>query len=72
MRFPTTVDCFTCQALKQLVEKERPHVLGLQEIRIKAVTQSTPTLDGRVKASSDTQFIEVVQSLLPDYDTFCE
>ncbi|CAM9091466.1 unnamed protein product [Scytosiphon promiscuus] len=61
------------KALKAIIAQERPHVLGLQEIRISAASKSTPS--GQQQRRKKTQpstpnFAEVVEAILPDYDTF--
>eukprot|EP00752_Nemacystus_decipiens_P009130 g8154.t1 len=58
-------------ALKAIVAQERPHVLGLQEIRISAPAADTPSAPKkRAKAtSSSSNFINIVKAILPDYDT---
>lgn len=59
-------DCFS-QALAAVVEQERPHVLGVQEIRIGAVIG-----DKCMNGVSPTMFLSTVEELLPNYDTICE
>lgn len=47
--------------------QERPHVLGLQEIRIAAVGAT-----GHGSKTPHPSFADVVETILPDYDTVCE
>eukprot|EP00903_Cladosiphon_okamuranus_P013530 g12602.t1 len=58
-------------ALKAIVAEERPHVLGLQEIRISAPAADTPSAPKKRKnaTSPSPNFTDIVKSILPDYDT---
>ena len=49
--------------------QERPHVLGIQETRIAA---PSTTNGGGQKDSAAPSYVDVVKSLLPDYDSICE
>lgn len=49
-------------------------MLGLQEIRVPAPAPTTPSepKKRKMKASSAADFADVVENILPDYDTVCE
>lgn len=57
------------QAFQALIAQERPHVLGVQEVRVAA---PGATNRGSQKDSAAPSYVDVVKSLLPDYDTICE
>ncbi|CAM9201962.1 unnamed protein product, partial [Laminaria digitata] len=54
------------KAFQALIAQERPHVLGVQEIRIAA---ASATGRGSQKDCSAPSYVDIVKSLLPDYDT---
>lgn len=73
-RYGTRFAVAAFQALKAIVAQERPHVLGLQEIRISAPAADTPSAPKkrRTANSSSSSFTDIVKAILPDYDTVCE
>lgn len=58
------------QAFQALIAQERPHVLGVQEIRVAA--PGATNRGSQKKDSAASSYVDVVKSLLPDYDTICE
>lgn len=70
------------QALKTIIAQERPHVLGLQETRVSAAAAAAAAGSGTQTARKKTgkktactpssHFTEIVKTILPGYDTFCE
>ncbi|CAM9720188.1 unnamed protein product [Ectocarpus sp. 6 AP-2014] len=58
------------KALQAIIAQERPHVLGLQEIRTSAATSTPPGKTRRKKTPPQTSnFADIVKTILPDYDT---
>ncbi|CAM9187761.1 unnamed protein product [Ectocarpus sp. 12 AP-2014] len=58
------------KALQAIIAQERPHVLGLQEIRTSAATSTPPGKTRRKKTPLQTSnFADIVKTILPDYDT---